>query len=169
MQSGLSLHSAESQLFPAEPGWKQTKWIIVRMRLHWFGTQYTLPCLFCTLQTWHLHCKGANLSACKFVSLCVLEVCVSRHKRKFPKTPHCCSKHLLSCTSHYWFHYEVFWCILCFSLLYSMFICHADNTVCPVQLQWSLTAEKGSLNTLNRKGDDAYTPVHHWITLWRQW
>lgn len=30
MQSGLPLHSAESQRIPAEPGWKQVKWIIQR-------------------------------------------------------------------------------------------------------------------------------------------
>lgn len=76
MQSSLSLHSSESQLFPAELWWKQAKWIIARMQLHWFSTQYTVPCLFYPLQTWHLNCIGAKLSVCVFASLCVLEVCM---------------------------------------------------------------------------------------------
>lgn len=51
---------------------------------------YPVFYLFYTLQTWNLNCKDTNLSVSMFVSLCVLNVRVRRHKRKFPETPHCC-------------------------------------------------------------------------------
>lgn len=129
--------------------WKQAKWIIARMQLHWFGTQYTVACLFYTLQTWLLNCKGANLSVCMSVSLCVLEVYM--HRCKMSKTSFSNVPCITGSTVRF---AGVF---LCFSSLSHI------TLSCPVHVQWSLSSSPSAPTIIKVHGDcQGYAPPCPW-------